>query len=101
MRIILNKKNVYIDFFYYLYSDRRKSAMTLASAKVGSTYVVQSMDLDIITGRRLGALGITKGTNIRVINRNGGGAVIFMVRGSRLAVGKKIAESIEIRSEHL
>ena len=34
----------------------------------------------MVTGRRLGALGITKGTNIRVINRNGGGAVIFMVR---------------------
>jgi Fe2+ transport system protein FeoA len=32
-----------------------------------------------------------------VLNRNRGGAVIFMVRGSRLAVGKKIAEAIKIR----
>ncbi|NLJ96817.1 MAG: ferrous iron transport protein A [Clostridiales bacterium] len=71
--------------------------MTLASADIGDTYIVQSMDLDVVTGRRLGALGITKGTNIRVINRNGGGAVIFMVRGTRLAVGKKISESIGIR----
>lgn len=72
--------------------------MTLTSAQVGNTYTVQSMNLDLITMRRLGALGITKGTNIRMLNRNGGGAVIFMVRGSRLAVGKKIAAAIEIRS---
>lgn len=74
--------------------------MTLTSAEIGNTYIVQSMDLDLVTRRRLGALGITKGTNIRMINRNSGGAVIFMVRGSRLAMGKKIAESIEIRRQN-
>lgn len=71
--------------------------MTLSGAEVGSTYVVESMDLDPATRRRLGALGITRGTPVRMLNRNSGGAVIFMVRGSRLAVGKKIAEAIEIR----
>lgn len=73
--------------------------MTLANAEVGNTYIVQSMNLELETRRRLGALGITKGTNIRMMNRNSGGAVVFMVRGSRLAVGKKIAESIEIRRQ--
>lgn len=74
--------------------------MTLSGAAVGNTYIVQSMELDTVTGRRLGALGITRGTNIKIINRNRGGAVVFMVRGTRLAVGKKIAESIEIRREN-
>jgi len=71
--------------------------MTLTSAEIGNTYIVESMDLDLVTMRRLGALGITKGTQVRILNRNSGGAVIFMVRGSRLAMGRKIAEAIEIR----
>lgn len=71
--------------------------MTLTGAEIGNTYVVESMDLDQATKRRLGALGITRGTPVRMLNRNSKGAVIFMVRGSRLAVGKKIAEAIEIR----
>ncbi|NLL73242.1 MAG: ferrous iron transport protein A [Clostridiales bacterium] len=74
--------------------------MTLANAKIGITYIVESIDLNLGTKRRLGALGITKGTNIKMIGRNGGGAVIFMVRGSRLAAGKQIAESIEIRRQN-
>jgi ferrous iron transport protein A len=71
--------------------------MTLTSAEIGNTYIVETMDLDLVTMRRLGALGITKGTLVRMLNRNSGGAVIFMVRGSRLAVGRKIAEAIQIR----
>ena len=71
--------------------------MTLTRAEVDNTYMVESMNLDLVTMRRLGALGITKGTQVRMLNRNSQGAVIFMVRGSRLAVGRKIADAIEIR----
>ncbi|HHT88953.1 MAG TPA: ferrous iron transport protein A [Clostridiales bacterium] len=71
--------------------------MTLKSAVIGDTYVVEAINLDIGTRRRLGALGITRGTPVRMLNRNRGGTVILMVRGSRLAVGKRIAKSIEIR----
>ena len=71
--------------------------MILTGAEIGNTYIVESMDLELATMRRLGALGITKGTHVRILNRNSGGAVIFMVRGSRLAIGRKIAEAIEIR----
>ncbi|MDF2845791.1 MAG: FeoA family protein [Herbinix sp.] len=68
--------------------------MTLQEAKIGVTYVIASMDLDQATSRRLGVLGLTKGTKIKVMNRNLGGAVILMVRGSRLALGKKITQTI-------
>lgn len=71
--------------------------MTLRNARIGGTYTVDSLDLDMVTMRRLGALGLTKGTNIKLLNRNHGGSVILMVRGSRLAVGRKIAESIQMR----
>ncbi len=68
--------------------------MTLHSAKIGKTYIVKSLELDNATKRRLEALGLTIGTRINILNRNHGGAVILMVRGSRLAVGAKIAETI-------
>ena len=71
--------------------------MTLHSARIGKTYTVKALDLDNATKRRLEALGLTVGTRINVLNRNHGGAVILMVRGSRLAVGAKIAETIHMK----
>lgn len=71
--------------------------MTLHNARIGKTYTVKALKLDDATKRRLEALGLTVGTHINVLNRNFGGAVIFMVRGSRLAVGAKIAETIHLK----
>jgi ferrous iron transport protein A len=75
----------------------RMSGMTLQDANIGITYTVKSLDLDIITMRRLEALGLTKGTNIKILNRNRGGSVILMVRGSRLALGRQIAQAIRMK----
>ena len=74
--------------------------MTLLDGKIGETYRVQSLNLDIAVRRRLEALGLTVGTDITILNRNRGGAVIVMVRGSRLAVGKRIAEKILILAKN-
>lgn len=71
--------------------------MTLLNGKIGEIYTVHSLELDIVTRRRLEALGLTKGTDIKILNRNRGGAVILMVRGSRLALGRKIAETIHMK----
>ena len=68
--------------------------MTLNNARIGATYTVNSLKLDVATLRRLEALGLTQGTDICVLNRNREGAVILMVRGSRLALGAKITETI-------
>lgn len=71
--------------------------MTLVNAKIGSAGTVSSLNLDIATRRRLEALGLTRGTCINILNRSRSGAVILMVRGSRLAVGRQIAETIHMR----
>ena len=70
--------------------------MTLRDAKIGVLYTVNSLELDLATMRRLEALGLTRGTNVKVLGRNRGGSVILMVRGSRLALGKRIAETIHM-----
>lgn len=70
--------------------------MTLRKAKPGSIFTVGDINLDIATSRRLEALGLTKGTDVRILNRNNGGSIILMVRGSRLALGSRIAEAIHV-----
>ena len=66
----------------------------LCSAVIGGVYQVREMLLPRATKMRLTALGLTAGTLVRVLNNKHSGSVIFCVRGTRLAVGKKIAEHI-------
>lgn len=73
--------------------------MELRQAKRGKTYIVERLNLDIVVERRLQALGLTLGTMIEVLNTNKGGAVIFKVRGTRLAIGKQFAQAIMVRED--
>ena len=47
--------------------------------------------------RRLEALGVNEQTKIVMMNKKGSGTVIIKVRGTRLALGRRIAEGIEIK----
>lgn len=71
--------------------------MTLNNAKVGSSYTVEDMDLKIDIKRHLEAIGMILNTTIEVLNKKRNGSVIFKVRGTRLAVGKNIAQNITIK----
>lgn len=73
--------------------------MTLKDGKIGSCYKVTALEMEGNLLRRLQALGLTVGTTVKVLNYKKKGAVIFSVRGTRLAVGKQIAENIEIQEE--
>ncbi len=71
--------------------------MTLYEGNIGSVYVVKGihLDQDTIT-RRLEALGLNEMTKLQIQNRKRGGAFIIKVRGTRLAIGKRIAQGIEV-----
>ncbi len=74
--------------------------MTLSEGKVGEIYTVLEVQMEqknIV--RRLEALGILEMTKIPVLNTKRGGAFIIKVRGTRLAVGKSIAQGIIIKEE--
>ena len=74
--------------------------MTLSEGKVGEIYTVLEVQMEqknIV--RRLEALGILEMTKIQVLNTKRGGAFIIKVRGTRLAVGKRIAQGIIIKEE--
>lgn len=71
--------------------------MKLYEGEVGKTYIVYSVMVKAGITRRLEALGVTELTPVTLMNKKGSGTVIIKVRGTRLALGRKISEGIEIR----
>lgn len=71
--------------------------MTLLDVKIGNYYIVEALKLEKATEMRLESLGLTEGTTITIQNNKKSGSVIFIVRGTRLAIGKEIAKSILVR----
>lgn len=70
--------------------------MTLLDGKRGKTYIATGINLANETERRLEVLGLTKNTSVQVVNSKRSGAMIIKVRGTRFAIGRKIAEGIQV-----
>ena len=68
--------------------------MTLREGTIGNKYQVKEIQLEDKVKRRLQMLGMTKGTGVQVLNNNKSGSIIMKVRGTRFAIGKRIAEGI-------
>lgn len=71
--------------------------MKLHEGEIGKTYIVYRVMAKEAITRRLEALGVTELTSVTLMNKKGSGTVIIKVRGTRLALGRKISEGIEIR----
>ncbi len=81
-----------------IYKKGEKTGMKLCETEIGRQYRIARMNLPEDTGRRLRALGMTQETSLSVLNRKRNGCLIFKVRGTRLAVGRDIANAIEVES---
>ena len=68
--------------------------MTLREGTIGNKYQVKEIQLEEKVKRRLQMLGMTKGTGVQVLNNKKSGSIIMKVRGTRFAIGKRIAEGI-------
>ena len=73
--------------------------MRLYDGTIGNTYVVRSVTVDEAITRRLAALGVNENTPVTILNKKRSGTVIIRVRGTRLALGKKITGGIEAEEE--
>mgnify|MGYP001622959736 FL=1 len=71
-------------------------SMTLKMGKNQHTYIVRSIQLELSLERRLEALGLTEGAPITVLNNDKKGAMTVRFRGTRFALGKRIADHIEV-----
>lgn len=70
--------------------------MNVSQAQKGRTYLVKKVNLEGNIERRLEMLGMTDQVKFMVLNKKNQGAVIIKVRGTRFAIGKEIADAIEI-----
>ena len=73
--------------------------MTLIEAQIGKEYRIEKLMINQPLKQRLEAMGLIEGTVVRKINEALDGSIIFMVRGTRLAVGKDLAMQIGVFSE--
>lgn len=70
--------------------------MTLKQGQSNHSYNVVSIDIEMQLERRLEALGLTDGSTVTVINNDKKGALTVKFRGTRFALGKRIADKIEV-----
>ena len=75
--------------------------MTLKQGQNGRTYIVRNIQIEQALERRLEALGLTDGAKITVLNNNKRGSMTVKFRGTRFALGKRIADNIFIEEEDL
>ena len=91
MTIILDKSTI-----SEYKSENKENHMKLYEGSIGSWYLVEQVRVDEKITRLLDALGINEKTRILILNKKRSGTVIIKVRGTRLAIGQKIADGIEI-----
>lgn len=73
------------------------ACVTLARAAVGGTYRLVSFEgLPEATARRLESVGMTRGTQVTVLNNKSRGTVIVRVRETRWAMGRSISGGIVV-----
>ena len=70
--------------------------MRLKEGKDNCTYIVESIDMELNLERRLEALGLTQGSRITILNNDKKGAITVRFRGTRFALGKRIADHITV-----
>lgn len=71
--------------------------MTLKQGQNNKTYRVLSIDIELQLERRLEALGLTEGTAITILNNDKKGSLTAKFRGTRFALGKRIADHIQVQ----
>ena len=70
--------------------------MVLKEGKNHHTYEVLSIHIELQLERRLQSLGLTEGSLITILNNDKRGSLTAKFRGTRFALGKRIADNIEV-----
>lgn len=72
--------------------------MQMTEGVCGELYRVDRIQLEQKLERQLEIMGVFEGVKVLILQKKNNSAVIFKVRGTRLAVGYKIASGIQVRS---
>lgn len=86
----------------YDYTDKQKKGdkhMRLKEGKNNQTYIVEEIHIELNLERRLEALGLTEGSEITILNNDKKGSMTERFRGTRFAIGRRIADNILVREK--
>lgn len=70
--------------------------MRLIEGQLGGVYRVKASEVPKALHRRLEALGMTMEATIKIIHKKRNGSMVVVLRGSRFAIGKGIAQRIMV-----
>ena len=70
--------------------------MKLYESEIGMLYLVRAVKAAPEDVRSLAVRGVNEGAPLLLLNKKGSGTVLIKVRGTRLALGKTLAEGIEV-----
>lgn len=73
--------------------------MRLKEGKNNQTYIVEEIHIELNLERRLEALGLTEGSEITILNNDKKGSMTVRFRGTRFAIGRRIADNILVREK--
>ena len=70
--------------------------MKLNEGKTGDAFMIVNIKSDFNTRKRLQDMGLTNGAKVRIMAYYPNNAYTINVRGSRIVIGKDLAETIEV-----
>lgn len=91
------QKDIGVNGHVYRRMYEGRGVMKLKEGRNHHTYVVEKIRIELNLERRLEALGLTDGAKITVLNNDKKGAMTVRFRGTRFALGRRIAENILVR----
>ncbi|MBN2259421.1 MAG: ferrous iron transport protein A [Clostridiales bacterium] len=70
--------------------------MSLSKVNVGTSVILHQINYGLNLKKKLQDMGLTPGVEFSVVSKTNSGPIIIEVRGSRLALGRGIAEKIDV-----
>ena len=70
--------------------------MSLTKVSIGEKVVLNNINYGLNLKKKLQNMGLTPGVRFSIISKTNSGPIIIEVRGSRLALGRGIAEKIDV-----
>ena len=70
--------------------------MSLSKVSIGEKVVLNYMHYGLNLRKKLQEMGLTPGVKFSVISKTNSGPIIIEIRGTRVALGRGIAEKIDV-----
>jgi len=70
--------------------------MSLLEVGIGKKVLLNNMQYGLNLKKKLQDMGLTVGVEFSVISKTNSGPIIIEIRGSRVALGRGIAEKIDV-----